>query len=245
MDHKEYKKLVPGADTAILMIHGIIGTPNHFLPFIPLIPGEYSVYNLLLDGHGGNVKDFSCTSMSKWEQQVSVAIKELAISHKQIYITAHSMGTLFAIEQAISCPAVKRLFLLAVPIRIRLRPVLIKNVLKVYLGRVNEHDTLAVATQDSCGISLCKNPFAYLGWIPRYLELFCKISKTKKLLPQLSLPCCAFQSRLDEMVSPKAAGCLSAHSAMEVYELEQSTHFYYPPDELALLKSAFLRFLKQ
>ena len=30
MNHAEYKRMVPGADTAVLFVHGILGTPNHF-----------------------------------------------------------------------------------------------------------------------------------------------------------------------------------------------------------------------
>ena len=50
MEHKEYKRLVPGAETAILLVHGIVGTPDQFDRFIPLIPEGVSVWTLLLDG---------------------------------------------------------------------------------------------------------------------------------------------------------------------------------------------------
>lgn len=245
MDHKAYKNIVPGADTAVLLIHGIVGTPNHFLPFLPYIPKEYSVYNLLLDGHGSSVKDFAHTSMSKWEGQVSSALTELTASHANIYIVAHSMGTLLAIEQAVKNTHISGLFLLAVPIKIRLRWRMIKNCIKVYLGTVSEHDTLAIATRDSCGIHLSKNLFAYCGWIPRYLELFHKIHDIRKLLPFLSVPCRVFQSCRDEMVSNKASAYLLTHSHMDVYSLECSTHFYYAPSELAFLQQSFTDFLNK
>ena len=70
MEHLEYIRIVDHADTAVLFIHGIVGTPNHFHAFIPLVPEHISVCNLLLDGHGGSVKDFSHTSMRKWVVQV-------------------------------------------------------------------------------------------------------------------------------------------------------------------------------
>ena len=34
MAHETYTRLVPGADTAVLCIHGILGTPNHFASFV-------------------------------------------------------------------------------------------------------------------------------------------------------------------------------------------------------------------
>ena len=30
MDHSAYERIVPGSKTAVLMIHGIAGTPAHF-----------------------------------------------------------------------------------------------------------------------------------------------------------------------------------------------------------------------
>ena len=48
---------VPGARTAILYIHGILGTPDHFRDFFPLVSG-CSQHSILLDGHGGNAGDF-------------------------------------------------------------------------------------------------------------------------------------------------------------------------------------------
>ena len=94
MEHKEYIKICNDSTIAVLFIHGIVGTPNHFNEFIPLIPDTFSVYNLLLDGHGKGVKDFSKTSMKKWETQVSSVVEELSATHQKIYIVAHSLGTL-------------------------------------------------------------------------------------------------------------------------------------------------------
>ena len=75
--HKEYKRIAEHPDKAILFIHGILGTPNHFRAFVPLVPEDVTVYNILLDGHGKGVRDFSKTSMRKWEAQIAAAVKEL------------------------------------------------------------------------------------------------------------------------------------------------------------------------
>ena len=60
--HKEYKRIVENSPKALLFIHGILGTPNHFAPFIPLVPENLSVYNLLLDGHGKGVTPMHCAA---------------------------------------------------------------------------------------------------------------------------------------------------------------------------------------
>ena len=120
--HIEYKKIVEGAKIAVLCIHGILGTPNHFRDLIPLIPENYSVFAMVTDGHCSTVSDFSHSSMDKWEMSVQYAVDELLKTHEDIYIVGHSMGTLFAIEQGIKNPHVKRLFCISVPIKVSFLP---------------------------------------------------------------------------------------------------------------------------
>lgn len=49
--------------------------------------------------------------MTEWKQQVKNALEELSETNNKIIIVAHSMGTLFAIQEAIEKP-VDELFLL-------------------------------------------------------------------------------------------------------------------------------------
>ena len=68
MEHKEYKRINPESRAAILFVHGIVGTPNHFAEFVQRVPEDISVWNVLLDGHGGSVQDFSHTSILRPEK---------------------------------------------------------------------------------------------------------------------------------------------------------------------------------
>ena len=90
---------VQNADTAILFIHGILGKPDYFNPFLPLVPAGWTVKNILLKGHGGSVRDLAAASMAEWKQQVHEALSHLRADHAHVYIAAHSMGTLFAIRR--------------------------------------------------------------------------------------------------------------------------------------------------
>ena len=170
--HKEYKRICNGADKAVLFIHGIVGTPNHFSDFVQLVPDHISVHNVLLDGHGKGVQDFSKTSMAKWKLQVTLSVMELADTHKEIYIVAHSLGSLLAIEQAISNPKVTKLFLLATPLKLFLKPKMFRNSIRMYLGKIPPDDAELAAAKKCYGIGPDKNPLHYLGWAPRYWELF-------------------------------------------------------------------------
>ena len=71
MPHQPTSRTVDGSSTAILFVHGIVGTPDHFLDLLPLIPDSWSYVNILLPGHGGSVGDFSRSSMALWRKAVT------------------------------------------------------------------------------------------------------------------------------------------------------------------------------
>ena len=239
----EYIKIVDDAKVAVLFIHGILGTPNHFREFISLTPESFSVCNLLLEGHGKGVRDFSGASMKKWEEQVAFAVEQLSATHEKIYIVAHSMGTLLAMEQALKNQKICKLFLLAVPLRISLKWKLITNSLKIYLDKIRPNDQEALAAKNCCGITQCKNPFPYLGWVPRFLELFAKIRQLRKMTGFLKTPCVVFQSGNDEMVSAQSVKYLNPNPYIAVNTLKNAGHFYYTNAEFDFLKSQFVQML--
>ncbi len=243
MEHREYKKIRETAEAAVLCIHGIVGTPNHFRMFLPLIPEEVSIWNLLLDGHGKGVRDFARTSMKVWETQVQEAVDELAKTHKRIYIVAHSMGTLLAIEQAVRCQKIAGLFLLAVPIKLFLKPAMLRAPLKILSGKIDPDDQMTIAAQNCCGVEIEKNIFLYFGWIPRFLELFGKIRATRKLFPLVKTPCNVYQSAKDEVVSGRAGKYLKRYPQLKVAELTQSGHYYYEEADKAFLLNEFEKFI--
>lgn len=244
MEHKEYLRISRGASTAVLFIHGIVGTPNHFTDFVSLVPQTVSVYNLLLDGHGKGAEDFSNTSMEKWEKQVSSAVIGLSALHERVYIVAHSLGTLLAIEQAIKNKKVCKLFLLAVPLCLSIKPKMPINSLKVYFDKISPDDREALAAKNCCGVSNDKNPLSYIGWVPRFTELFSKMRKTRDALCALNTPCQAYQSCKDEMVARKSERYLSQNPCITVKVLENSGHYYYDEADRELLIAEFTEMIK-
>ena len=240
---QEFRRIVPAADTAVLFIHGIVGTPRHFDDLIPLLPDTVSIHNLLLAGHGGSARDFARASMREWEAQVEAAIATLAETHPHIYLVAHSMGALLSIEAALHHKEVEKLFLLAIPLRIALTPAMVGNSWKVYRGKIAADDHAALAAQRCCGVAQTKNPLPYLGWIPRFWELFSKIRAVRKLLVKLTVPSLAVQSMQDELVSPRAMDDLRRNPHITLLPLPHSGHYYYPPADKEALHEAFTTFL--
>ena len=243
MEHKEYVRLNENSNIAVLFIHGIVGTPNHFNEFVFLVPESFSVYNMLLDGHGKGVKDFSKASMKKWESQVSSVVEELSLKHEKIYIVAHSLGTLLAIEQAIINEKVSKLFLLAVPLRLSLKLKMINNSLKVYFDKIRPDDYVALAAKKCYGIEKDKNPFHYIGWIPRFFELYAKMRQTRKAVSLINTACLVYQSANDEMVSSRSKKYFENMPNVFVNELKKSSHSYYDKDDFVFLLTEFNKML--
>lgn len=245
MDHREFTKICHGSHKAVLLIHGILGTPRHFDRFLDAIPDGWSVYNILLDGHGGTVGDFAKTSMEKWKQQVETRLTELCRQYAAVVVIAHSMGTLLSIEAVPRHPRVKAMILLDVPLIPHLTPAMAVRAIKVAYERIDETDPLETATRDATSIAADKRLWRYLSWIPRFLELFALCGQTRDRVPGISIPCYVFQSRKDELVSVRSSRFLEKEPGIRYEMLENSGHFYYPPEDLDRIRACITEVLSQ
>lgn len=245
MEHKEYVRLVSGADSAVLFLHGILGTPNHFvtqIPLVDLVPESMSVCNVLLPGHGGKVEEFSRSSMKEWKDYVWSVFAKLSHTHDRVILVGHSMGTLFAMQLALEHPQkVPFLFLIAAPMRPWLRLYGIVNCLRLVFGRVREDKPFEVATRNVCGVVTTRKLWKYIGWIPRFLELFIEIYRTEKVMGKLTVPCVAWQSEKDELVSNFSRRVLEKSGVVEVHNLLKSSHFYYYPEDAETVRTDFVK----
>ena len=243
MDQNDYIRIVPGADTGVLFIHGIAGTPEHFTKLIPLVqmvPESYSVYNLLLDGHGKTAKDFGKSSMKIWKRQVLDAFEMLRREHSRIILVGHSMGTLLAVQLALEYPqSIESLFLLAVPMRVKSGLRAMSNSLRLIWGKLRDTVPSERAMAVACGAEPTWKLWHYVGWIPRLTELLVLIHKTGKVIDKLTVPSIAFQSEKDELVALASRGILARNKGIAQYMLPNSTHFYYAPEDSAAVCSAF------
>jgi len=182
--------------------------------------------------------------MRTWRAQVAKAVKELSATHKRVLIVGHSMGTLLAVDQAVAgSESVAGLFLLATPLRVVLRLRLLPNLLRVWVNKPKKDDPVSHAFMEACSIRQDWCIWRYLGWIPRFWELLMECRRIRGLLPQLKIPCEAYQSRRDEMVSLWACRDLAPWAKVTV--LEHSSHFYYAPEDRERLIRAFDRFCRK
>lgn len=244
MGHEPYIRIVPGSTQAVLMIHGIVGTPRHFDCLLPYIPAHWSIHNILLDGHGGTVRDFSRSSMTKWKAQVRGELADLCGQYDQVVVIAHSMGTLLTIEAVSEFPQVKSLILLNVPLCPWVHPAMIPRSLKLCFGKIDRSNPKELALECASGVQVTWKLWQYLGFIPRYVELLILCKKTQNRISDITLPGHAFFSVLDELVSMRSHRFFIGHPTVQTHILANSGHFCYSDEDLPAIAAAVQEFLK-
>ena len=247
MKAKSEVRIVPGAETAVLLIHGIVGTPKHFvtqIPLVDLIPEEWSVYNLLLDGHGGTIEDFAHTSRKKWSQQVRSVFQQLSENHDRVILVGHSMGTLFSLQLAKENPEkIPAMLLLAVPLWPKCGFLAMNCSLRLAFNRIREDKPREVGIRGACGTTPSPLVWRYIPWIPRFLDLFYEIYKTHGILSDVQARCVVFQSRTDELVCRISAKPLNKLKKLEFAELQESGHFHYSASDTKQIRQKFSEML--
>lgn len=239
MAHKTYIRHIDGADTVVLFIHGFLGSTEHFERFISLVPEGISVYNILLDGHGGSVREFASASMTGWQNQVSSVVDELSGRYNNIIIMAHSMGTFFAMDEAIRYPdKVRTVILLQTPLKIGVKPAAAINTFKSFFN-FSSDDEVSRAYRNAHSVKLNMRIWEYIGWVPRYLELFRESKRSRSTILKLDTPCVIFQSAKDELVSMKSVKFIPKKQNIKLNILNTSAHFIYSDEDFTLMSDGF------
>lgn len=235
--HLPLKRIVPGAENAVLFVHGINATPRFFDDFAALVPPDWSVHSLLLPGHGGTVKDFGAHSAREWEVHVRASLDELRQTHENIYIVAHSLGTLLSIREAVrDNTRIAGMLLLCVPLRIWSRPTAwLRN-----LCRVLNPQKYALELRTCYGTETDWRLWRYVGWIPRYLELFALSADARKMVSGLTVPTRVYMAGRDEQVSLRGEKCMMNVPAITLHRMPQSSHHLFTPEDKQALLDAML-----
>lgn len=226
--------------TELLFVHGILGKPDYFDFLRPRLPADVRPTSILLDGHGRGPREFAATSMARWRRQVAEAVESLRSTGNRVVVVAHSMGCLFAIDAAVRGEA-DALFLLNPPMSLRVTRRLLLTPLKVRSGEIN--DAWTRAAKAAYSISDDSNILHYAGWIPRYLELFGEIRRTRSVVKALAVPTRVYLSAHDEMVSPRSSRLFPGRPEIQVKMLPDSGHYYYTDSDRSVIISDFSEFL--
>lgn len=236
-----------GSYQAIIFIHGILeGTEQFKYLAKAAYKLGYSVYALLLPGHGGSSWNFARTNLLEWVDFVSETIDALLIKYHEVILVGHSMGALLAIcEGAVRKKGIRALVLIDPPLHIHLWPRVVKSAACIQWGKIRKCQPYTQAEYKAMSVGKIKG-LSGIGWILRYSELLILISYTRKRVAKLKLPLLVVFAAKDEFVSYKSQKYFSPHrDSARIINLKDSGHFCYHHSDLLTLEKAYIGFIKQ
>ena len=249
--HSSFFHECENANTIVIFIHGILESPTQFEYLAKsAFKNRFSVSGILLDGHGCSAEEFSKSSLKKWIDSVDRELESHRNKYENIIIVGHSMGSLLCINAYMNLhyrDKIKSMVLIGTPLNVWVKPKMIKSSIKIVLNNVKESDFLTYEAHKAFSVK-STSLFTYIKWIPRYLDLFILINRTKKNLSGLDIPMLIVHGVSDELVSCRSLDTFTKkikHKNYKVIRLENSGHFYYDKNDLKSFINEFNQFLDQ
>jgi carboxylesterase len=245
--HKPYLYETAGSQTAILMVHGVFGSPVQFVSIAQaLFEQGFTVMAILLPGHGGSAKAFSQANVKHWQQAVREAAMTLRQRYRHIFLIGHSMGGLLVINEALERRA-DGVILISVPMRMKIGLGNMKMCLRVLWGNPDKDDNSLKSYR--LAFSVEKGSLGrYVLWALQMPRLLGLISQTRRSISKAQFPVLIIQSRQDETVSWKSVKVFERYmqaAPVETMLLEKSGHGYHHPDEAPDIHERICRFVKR
>ncbi len=253
LEHAAPRTLGPvDAETAILLVHGFLGTPHHFdmLPEF-LADAGYNVHVMLLPGHGTTPLNLEKTTREQLLYAVEENIRTLNNQHQHVIVLGHSMGGALSVLAAKSVQ-IDGLILAAPLFEVRHRwyyglhperwaeiaPPIVRWVYK----RPGSRPVLRREVR--------KEIETYV-WVPTsaaYIAVSLgQEARTKEALSRLNMPVCVIHGIKDSITSPEASKV--AFDAMPSRQksyilLENSEHLIFWDYEREYVQDTILEFIK-
>ncbi len=188
--------------SGFLFVHGIQGHPRQFQFLIDRLPEGTPYRNVLLPGHGADVKAFRRSGREAWQAAVREAAGELRGQCGQLVFVGHSMGCLLGLLSEQAAPGTfSDMLLLCCPFRIRPTYRYFRNNLLTSRPVKPTDDPFVQAAREANGVTAA-HPAQYLACAHQYLELLRLMREVRK---DCAPPACRITfvfSEKDEIVSP-------------------------------------------
>ena len=192
-------------ETGFLFVHGIQGSPDQFRFLTERLPEDIRVCNLLLPGHGADLKTFRRSGCEQWLAAVRQAVSELHRQCDRLIFVGHSMGCLLGLEIGREHPGTfAEMALLCCPFHIRPTARYFRNSLLASYPERETDDAFVRAAREANSVT-ASHPIQYLTCLHPYLELMRLMRIVRK---NTAVPACPVRflfSERDEIVSPRSA----------------------------------------
>jgi carboxylesterase len=233
-----------GADTAVVFVHGFMGSPDQFADLADAVFRRGCSYlSVLLPGHGLGVNEFVKFGADDWERHLQSEIDSAKHDHQNIILVGHSMGGLLALNASlIKENNISGVVLISTPLKISL----LSN-RKLRLLLFSKSSEVKSAYMVSNSISKSK-AFFYPLVLKPFIHLHRLIRKTKRRLPEVFVPVCMFHSKNDETTAYASAAMLDKglrNARKDGFTLHKSWHAFYDVDEREIIKDKIIGFIQQ
>jgi carboxylesterase len=244
--HSPFQYEAIGMETAVLMVHGILGSPVQFEDIAKALHGQgYAAAAVLLPGHGESAHAFAKAKTADWQREVREAVLGLRKCYKRIFLIGHSMGGLLSIIEAAE-HHVDGVILISTPMRLKSGFKALRISLRILLGDPERDDDVLQCYRKANSVQ--KGPlWVYPLWIPRMAGVLTLMRKARHLLGCVHSPVLIMQSRQDETVSWRSQRILAdrlKNASVESLMMEKSGHSWFQPDEMKMLQERIIRFLE-
>ena len=237
-----------GADTAVMFIHGFMGSPDQFEDMAETVHSlGCACISVLLPGHGCGIDGFVKFGERQWMRHVQNEIDKIKNDYKKIFLVGHSMGGLLALNAGMVAENnISGAVLIASPMKINLlNPSAMAQRLRfLRLPRDSEIKTAYMNTY-----SLTKSKFFYYPLFIRPAASLMRLMKrTKRRLSEVTIPICMFYSKKDETTSYKSARILYdglCNTQRTVFSLEKSWHVFYSGEEQEIIRAKLIEFIQK
>ena len=253
-----------GGPTAVLLIHGLTGTPAELKAIGKrLARAGCSVYGIQLAGHCGTEADLLQTNWRVWQDSALAAFDAIRREHEVVFVGGLSMGALLSLLVAAERPGQVAGCLVYSPTMfydgwsVPRVSVLLHVGIKLGLGhfirfreqhpygikdeRLRRHIAAAMEAGQSAEAGLLYMPGRSLG------QLLLVIRHLKRRLPEIRTPTLVLHAREDDVTSIKNAAYIAAHigGRVEKILLEDSYHMITLDQERELVAEHSIAFIRK
>jgi len=233
------------AETLVVFVHGLIGSPGQFGSLIEAALGKgCAIAAPLLPGHGGPWKGFARCGVEEWETHLQNELDQYIGKYENVLIVGHSMGGLLGLNASLARKNnIQGVFLLASPMKANCKPWALWAKMKLLVYPMTHPIKKTYWEAKSIPkIAVSLRWFKPLGGLYRLMR------KTRRNLPHVFVPVTIVHSQRDEMVAFKSADILCnglKNTTRQRITLCDSWHVHYTQEEQAAVCAALLGFLEE
>ncbi len=217
---------VEGARGVCILVHGINGSPEDMRDLGAALTAEgYETRNLLLPGHGTNLRDFTRHGWDEWKLAVERAVDEALGSQRPVFVIGHSLGASLALAVASERPQLAGVAALCPPVRLfdpLAKAVAAARHVTPYLPAWSED------IRDRKGARLRYRREVYRWTSTAALHtLLCALPRLRRQLPAVTIPALVIAARHDHVVpvrDGREAYALLGSQRKELVVLRHSFH---------------------